>query len=180
MSYASQSAKQSGASLVEVVIAIVVLSIGLTGLFAALHANIGRSADPAVRVQATAIAQSYLEEVMLKPFCDPNLSTDCPTDCMRDLVCSEIACSAVEGSRAQFDDMCDYDSLVNNGAQDQFGAPVPGLGAYTVRVDIEDDDAALNFGGLIAGQVVRIDVTVDHATAAQGANVTLSSYKTNY
>ena len=179
MKDSTQSAHQSGTSLIEVVIAIVVLSVGLTGLFAALNANIGQSADPAVRVQANAVAQSYLEEIMLKPFCDPDLSDDCPATCTvaDPPLCSYASCSAAEGSRAQFDDVCDYNGLADNAAHDQFGAPVPGLGAYNVGVTIQDD--AVSFGGLGKNEVVRIDVTVNHATF-QGMNVMLSGYKTNY
>src|SRR5688572_29028057 len=79
---------QAGFSLIEVVVAIVVIGIGLAGLMA-LYSQLTRaSVDPMVRKQALAVAASLLEEIQLTPFthCDPDdanvytaLATPCTT-----------------------------------------------------------------------------------------------------
>jgi len=68
------AARQSGLSLVELVMFIVVVSVGVVGLLAVQNVTSKSSADPMVRKQALAIAESMLEEVMLMPFtfCDPD------------------------------------------------------------------------------------------------------------
>ena len=64
---------QRGLSLIELLIFIVVVSIGLAGVLLAINTAVARSADPMVRKQALAAAESLLEEIELQPFtyCDP-------------------------------------------------------------------------------------------------------------
>ena len=61
-----------GFSLVELLIFIVVVSAALAGVLRIFNEATARSADPAERRQALAIAESLLEEVSLMPFtfCD--------------------------------------------------------------------------------------------------------------
>lgn len=156
----------NGFSLVEVVIAIVVLSVGLISLLSVFLVNVRHSADPLALEQANAVAQAYMEEILLKAFCDPNdFSSDCPA------ACSAAACGACSGStvsggaaenRSSFDDVCDYDGLADSGgALDQTGAAVPGLDAYNVTVSV-DDNAVLNGLSGAAGQVLAVTVNVSH------------------
>src|SRR5262245_40965898 len=66
-------AAQRGLRLIELIIFIVVVSIGLAGVLMALNVAAARSADPMMRKQALAAAESLLEEIALQPFtyCDP-------------------------------------------------------------------------------------------------------------
>src|SRR3569833_2476555 len=59
---------QAGFTLVEILVAVVVLSIAVGGSMAALSTNAVQSADAMVTEQATAIASAYLNEVLQKPF----------------------------------------------------------------------------------------------------------------
>lgn len=171
-----------GFTLIELVVAIVVLSIGVTAFTQLMNASTVASIDPMVRQQAHALAQSYLEEVMLNPFCDPNLSTDCPTYCTGANICSSCGGTAsplpVE-TRPDFDDVCDYNGLADTGARNQFDAAIAALSAYNVTVTV--DDSAVTLPGLSSGngQVVRIDVSVTHADNPN-VDVTLSTYRTNF
>lgn len=166
-----------GFTLIELVVAIVILSIGVTAFLILINQTVRHSADPMILEQANAIAQSYLEEVMLNSFCDPDFSTDCPNDCTTS-ACTG-GCSLAEGNRSLFDDVCDYDGLNNNGAIDQNNNPVAGLGSFNVSVNVID--SGINFGGLDsdAGEVVRIDVRVTH-DSFQALDLTLSGFRTNY
>lgn len=183
-----------GFSLIELVFAIVILSIGLTGLITLVNNTTKNSVDPQIRVQGNAIARAYLEEIILTSFCEPDFDPDGDglTECSSTTVgegCLVPACSTAspnacgginvtgvaESSRSVFDDVCDYNGLNDVGAEDQNGNPV-GLPDYTVNVMV-DDTATLNTLSGANGQVVRIDVTVTHSS---GDTMRLSAYKTNF
>ncbi len=154
--------KQRGATLIELVITIVIISISVAAVIGALSGMTAHSADPMVEAQAVAIAEAYLEEIMLQSYLDPTTGTVCP---------------AHLGGRSTYDNVCDYNGLVDNGAQDQNGAPPPGLNlsAYTVSVTVSQTATLNNLSG--SGQVLRVDVNVTYGSLV---NITLSGYRTNY
>lgn len=59
---------QAGFTLIEIVVAVVVLAIAVCGTMAGLSAISVQSADAMVTEQATAVASAYLNEVLQKPF----------------------------------------------------------------------------------------------------------------
>jgi MSHA pilin protein MshD len=65
-----------GFSLIELIVAIVILSIGVTGFITLIINTTKNSVDPQIRVQGNAIVRAYLEEVMLNSFCEPNFDPD--------------------------------------------------------------------------------------------------------
>ena len=111
-----------------------------------------RSAVPMVRHQAAAIADAYLEEILLKPLTDPD---------------------GVDGEalRTDFDDIDDYDGLADAGALDQFGNPVAGLASYNVSVSVTSTAA---LPAVPAADVFRVDVTV---LRSPEVNFTVSGYR---
>ena len=143
-----------GFTLIELVISIVVVSVALGGVLMAINYTVTHSADPMLQHQAVAIAESYLEEILLKPFADP------------DGVDSE-------GSRVLFDDVDDYNGLNDSGARDQTGTAIAGLTNYTVAITVTS--TALN--GIGAADSKQITVTVSHPV---GFNISLTGYRTNY
>jgi MSHA pilin protein MshD len=149
---------RAGMSLIELVVAIVVVAICLTGAFALVDSTTRRSADPMLERQATAIGQAYLEEALQKAYLDPSDGKVCPT---------------AEAQRSLFDNVCDYQGLADVGARDQTGALVPGLEAYRVAMSV-DTKATL---GTLSGSsaVLRVDVTV---TDPLGRPLRLSAYRT--
>lgn len=144
--------RERGATLIELVISIVVIAIAASAVLGVLSSSVGRSADAMVMSQAVAIAEAYLEEISLKPFVDPD---------------------GVDGeaTRAAFDDVDDYDGLVDNGARDQFDTPLAPLAQYTVAVTVVPS-AVLT--GVPIGAAERIDVQVTYP----GGVVALTGYKT--
>lgn len=146
-------------SLIELVVAIVVVAICMTGAFALVDATTRRSADPMLERQATSIAEAYLEEILQQAYLDPDDGTVCP---------------AAEAQRGLFDNVCDYRDLTEVGARDQTGALVPGLENYRIAIAI---DSKAKLGALAGSTVVlRIDVTVSDPL---GRPVRLSAYRTN-
>jgi MSHA pilin protein MshD len=146
--------RQAGTTLIELVIAIVIISIAVSAILMVFSMNVGYSADPMIRYQAVAIAEAYLEEISLKSFADPD---------------------GVDGeaNRTLYDDVDDYNGLVDVGARNQFDAALPGLGDYTVSVTVTQ--SALP--SIAAIDNYLINVTVTHAA---NINFTLSAYRPNF
>ncbi len=171
-----------GFTLLELVITIAVMAIGITSFIVLMNAATVSSVDPVVRQQANAIAQSYLEEVLLNPFCDPDLSTDCPAFCTGNNICSTCGGSASPApaeTRPVYDDVCDYNGLSDTGARNQFDAAIASLTDYNVTITV--DDSGVSVSGLDSnnGEIVRVDVNVTHSSYPD-LDLTLSGYRTNF
>lgn len=63
---------QGGFTLIELIVFIVVISVGIVGILSVKNVTVKSSADPMVRKQAAALAESILEEIMLKAYDDPD------------------------------------------------------------------------------------------------------------
>lgn len=125
---------QSGISLIELVIFIVIVSVGIAGILSVMNVTVMHSADPMVRKQAAALADSILEEILLKDYADPDGVSG-------------------ETTRATFDDVDDY-----NGKSNAVFADLPAeLSAYVIGIRVEDGSATL---GVTAKKVT---VTVGNA-----------------
>jgi MSHA pilin protein MshD len=138
---------QLGLTLVELIISIVVISVALTGVISVMNVTVGHSADPVVQHQAIAIAEAYLEEILLLPYSDPD------------------ATEAGE-TRATFDDVDDYHGLSDSGVVDQTGTAVASLSNYNVMVAV----ATVTVNSIT---MKRVDVTVASALGS----LILSGYK---
>lgn len=65
--------RHAGLTIIELIMFIVVVGVGLTGILAVLNVTAKSSADPMIRKNMLAIAEALLEEVRMMPFtyCDP-------------------------------------------------------------------------------------------------------------
>ncbi len=151
--------RQSGLSLIELIIFMVIVGIAMAGIVASINFNVRHSVDPEVKNQALAIAESMLEEIMQQNFSDP-----------------DGGANVVESSRDLYDDIDDYNDYSRNGIS-SINAPaitLSGLESYSVRVEV-DPTASLN--GISGGNAKHITVTV---TGPFSTKVLLESYRTNY
>ena len=85
---------QAGFTLIELVVFMIVVSIGVVGILSVMNTVVKSSADPMVRKQAAALADSILEEILLKPYQDPDGLPN-----------------IVESGRDTYDDVDDYNGL---------------------------------------------------------------------
>ncbi len=146
-------------TLVELIVAIVVISIAVAGVLAALNQATRHGADPMVWEQAVAVAQSYLEEITLAAYADPDGETGCGPE--------------TGETRATYDDVCDYNGLNDaSGAVDRNGNAITGLEAYNVQVSVAD--GTLNG---VTGR--RIEVTVTH-DALPDLQIRIAGWRMNY
>lgn len=145
--------KQSGVTLIELIISIVIVTIAVGAILGTLSTTAASSADPMLRHQAVAIAEAYLEEILLKPFADPD---------------------GIDGEavRAAFDDVDDYNGLADSGARDQFGNPIANLGEYNISVTVVSSSA---LPSVPAADTLRVDVNV---VWRNDINFTVSGYRT--
>lgn len=185
--------RERGLTLAEVVIFIVVVGIAIVGVVVLFNQLTKQSADPGVRKQALAIAQSLMEEIQLQPFtfCDPDDSavyTAQPATYNTD-------CATVEGighegegrypsAANRFDNVSDYDGFSMSGAtiKDITETAIPGMTGYSVIVQVSATNADFPNGGggatpIDAGDALLIAVTV---TGPIGVTVTLHGYRLRY
>jgi MSHA pilin protein MshD len=154
--------KQRGATLVELIISIVVITVAVTGVLLVMQRTGQSSADPMVRHQAVAIAEAYLDEILSKAFEDPS---------------GGETGSAEEGSRADYDDVQDYNGLPDNVVRDQNGNSISGLNAYSVAVTVAGNALGPAAAQVGVADAMRATVTVTHAS---GFSIQVSGYRTNY
>ena len=158
--------RQTGISLVELVLFIAIVSIGIAGILSVMNVTTKSSADPFPRKQAMAIAESMLEEIQLKDFsnpADPNAFIG----------------AAIQANRALFDDIGDYHGFTSAGIFPvDGGTPIAGLEAYNVNVTVVTDGGLGTGASLVPAADARlITVTV---TGPGATVITLSGYRTNY
>jgi MSHA pilin protein MshD len=148
------SIKTRGFTLIEMVVAIVVIGVGLAGVMAAFTATTRNSVDPAIRKQLLVVADQFMEEIQLKPFSndDPNTA---PGGCARDT----------------YNDVADYNGYATTGKVcDIEGNEIPELAGYSVSVSVQS--------GTLVGVPGSLRIQV---TASRGAeSLQLVGWRTDY
>jgi len=147
--------KQNGMTLVELIIAMIIISVGVGGILVAYNTTTKNSVDPLVQKQMVAIAEGMMEEIQRMPFA-PALPT-APGGCLR----------------STHNDLLDYAAYDCADATDMLGNVR--LSGYRVRVAVVADPSAA-FTGVTAGDVMKITVTVSHL----GSSMNLVGWRTNY
>jgi MSHA pilin protein MshD len=140
--------RSRGVTLIELIVAIAVLGIATVSILGVLSALSIRSAETLVRDQAVAIASSYLNEALAKSYGSSGAT-----------------------QRSLFTAVGDYNGLNDNGAYDQRGNAVTGLGQFHVTVGVGPG----TLGAVPPADVSRVDVTVSHPS---GVVLLVSGYRT--
>ncbi len=143
--------RHQGMTLIELIIFIVIVSVGIVGILSVFNVTVKGSADPVVRKQALAVAEAMLDEIMSKSFVP---ATYAGTD------------------RAQFDDISDYSGYTQTGIKAIDGSAISGLESYGLSVTV----VSTALSGVAAGNVKQITVTV----TGGGNGVALTGYRTDY
>lgn len=154
------SKAQRGVTLVELVIAMVIIALGLAGVLGVLSRTSVTSTDPMIIKQMTAIADGMMEEIQLKPFA-PGPGSATANSC----------------NRSNIDDVLDYNGYGGAGGIqvcDMSGAPGPA--GYTVSVAVVPGSGGILTGGIPAADTYQITVTVRNGTN----NYQLVGWRTNF
>lgn len=181
--------RQTGLSLVELVVFIVVMGIGLVAMLLLFGQYTRSSVDPLLRKQALAIASTLLEEVQLQPFtfCDPGDPNVHTATASPGGGCATDEAIGAEGAESRygplfFDNVSDYDGFsMAAGAIRTIDDPTPiaPLADYSVSVAVASI-AANELGPLVAttSDALRITVTATHVPT--NTAVTLQGYRLRY
>jgi MSHA pilin protein MshD len=152
---------ESGLTLMELILFIIVVSVGLAGVLAVLNLTATKSSDPFPVKQAMAVAEAVIEEISLKNYAKP---------------AGGFAGPWTQANRQYFDSVDDFATppftWPSNGIYTQTGAsPLAGLTAYKVN---QVTVAATTLNG-VAAKLITVQVS-----DPTGAIYQLSAYRTNY
>jgi len=129
---ALQRPNQFGVTLIELVIFIVIISVGLVGILSVMNVTTRSSADPMVRKQAMAMAEAVLEEILSK---DGNPATTLPeTDFTN---CSNRASYVGVWDYACFDGA--PATAVISGVNTLGSSSIPALAGFTATVAVASE-----------------------------------------
>ncbi|MES1998721.1 MAG: type II secretion system protein [Pseudomonadota bacterium] len=175
--------RQAGLSLIELVMFIVIVGVAVAGVLSVMNVTTRHSADPMLRKQAQAIAESLLEEIELQPFtyCDPDDTNAANATgafvgvngCTTTVEALGPEAGETRYTAPQFDNVNDYSGFSMSPIVDITGSPIAGLGAYTATVSITQAGATFS---LPAAEVLQIDVRV----VSGDADITLTGYRFRY
>jgi MSHA pilin protein MshD len=152
--------RMRGFTLIEMVVAMVIIGVGLAGVLLTFNTVVKSSADPMIQKQMVAVAEELMEEILLKPHA---VAGTAPTNAL-------AACGAAPAVRSGFDDVRDYHLYQTTGVCDVDGDAVAGLETYSVSVSV----SSASWLGI--ADSLRIEVTVTRA----GESFRLTGWRTPY
>ena len=153
----SCSVRQRGFTLIELIIFIVVVAAGMAGILSVMNTVVKSSADPMIRKQTVAIAESLLEEILLKDYAKPTGST--------------ATSFSAGGTRNLYDCVDDYNNYVTTAGivqPDAAATAVNGLGSYNISPKVVVSTTTLNG--------VAVKMAVVSVTGPQGT-FSLTGYR---
>ena len=160
----SRYTRSAGVTLVELIVALVIMGVALAGVVAVYASTTRASVDPVIVQQMQAIADNMMEEVLLKPYAP-----------------GPAPGAGVGGARVNFDDVRDYDGYGQaiQGIRDVEGNAIPGLERYTVLVTVTPT-ALTNIANTDALQiVVMVSVNGSAANTSLPRPIVLTGWRTN-
>lgn len=159
---------QAGATLVELVITIVIISVAIAGTVGAFSLIAGRSADPLNQTRAVTLAQIYMDEILGRRYDEDTPVGGVPKK-------PGCTINTEEGSRADYDDVDDYNAINNSAPQNAEGTLLAADYAnFLISVDVQCAGSEV---GLPADDAKRIDLAI---TDPSGQGYNFSVYRANY
>lgn len=152
--------QQLGASLIELIMFIMIVSTALAGILLVMNTTTGGSANPLLRKQAIAAAYSLLEEIELQDFTSV----------------SGVTVAVTQANRASaYHIVSDYNNFATSGIFQVTDAASASAVLANYNASVAVSGVVLN--GIPAASSVQIDVTV---TAPNGETITATGYRTAY
>jgi MSHA pilin protein MshD len=118
---------QQGLTLIELIVFIIIVSVGLVGILSVMNSTVAASANPLQRKQAMAMAEAILEEVLAKDAVATLPETDFVTCANRARYVGVADYACFDGAPA---------TAVIRGIDTLGSAPVAALAGFTARVAV--------------------------------------------
>ncbi len=170
--------QQSGFTLIETIIVIVMVGAMMAGMASLFMTNVGNSHRPFLRERALAVANAFMDEISRKRWNECSLIGGGALNTAAGLCPDGITAIPAIGSdgeaRATFDDIDDYHGLNQSPPQDSAGSNMPGYAGFTVNVTVTQPGGAWNT--ISAADVRLITVSV---TSSSNETITVSTYRVN-
>lgn len=146
--------RQRGLTLIELILFIVIVGAAVAGVLAVFVQATRGSADPLIRKQAIAVAESLLEEIMAVHY-----------------TCPDASCAAVTtANRTATHAIGDYDGFTMTGIHALDGTAITQLAGYTAKVTVAPQAAWSGVNGR------QITIRVSRGSES----VTLSGWRGGY
>jgi MSHA pilin protein MshD len=176
MRAAFRSSRVKGFSLLELILFIVIVSVGLAGVLTVFTNSVRSSSDPMILKQVTLIAEATMNEIMQKSFSNTSLDSVGCTGA------TTPSCNSNSWTdRPNYNDVDDYNGFsktgVNAGIRQIDGTTaVTGLESYTLQVTVTGTALGPAGSVITAANAKQITVTV----TGGGQTITLIGFRTNY
>ncbi len=169
--------QQTGFTLVETIIVIVLVGAMMAGMTSLFMSSVGNSHRPFLRQKALAVINAFMDEISHKRW---NEATPLGGGCVNTgASCATGPVAIAIGSdgelRATYDDIDDYHGLSQSPPQDSSGTDMPGYAGYTVTVSVVQPGA--NWNSIAAEDVRLITVSV---TSSSNESIEISAYRVNF
>jgi len=184
----STKSRQTGVSLIELVLFIVIVGVAVAGILMVMNNVTAHSADPMLRKQAIAVADSLMEEIALHPFtyCDPadaNFFTaasngGCAVSSNDESLLVPQAGESRYNNASPYNNVGDYNAFaMTSGIYGIDNSPIAELANYNASVAITNVGTTF---GLAATAVLRIVVTVTSGSDSYSLTSFRFRYAPNY
>ncbi|MFZ6813676.1 type IV pilus modification PilV family protein [Undibacterium sp. Rencai35W] len=181
--------RQSGISLIELIMFIVIVSLAMVGILSVMNVTSKASADPMLRKQAIAIGESLLEEITLQAFTyclptDANVGTATNTAACtggapnsEDVLPATARVSNLAGVPRTANNVADYNNLDLPTTIYDISGNAVGTTGYSAKVAITQVGATAFTPALNNNDALQIDVTVKDPAAN---TILLTAYRLRY
>lgn len=172
--------RQTGFTLVELVVGIVVMAVALTVLSTVFFSSAGRSVEPMLQIRAAEFAQALMDEILAKPFDETTPLGGIPA-------CTGCTASAGFGSdgesRGNYDDVDDYHDSCGSpiAISNALGNPVDHFANYSMEVCVSYDG---DYDGVADNntnaKLIVVTIYLPQGAGLDNNQLQLSAYKGNY
>jgi MSHA pilin protein MshD len=192
---------QTGLTLVELVVTIVILAIALVAVTQMMGTGLSRSSDTLLELRTATLAKAYIDEILGKRFDEksanngvpPCRAPDGPGGVPATQECTVFASFGPDGGevRDEFDDVDDYDDIdegeggLNPDLEDIDGNTRTGYDRFRVVVDVRyidvaDEESALNQNNELDDEYDAKVITVTVSHALLRTPFVYTAYKSNF
>jgi MSHA pilin protein MshD len=153
-----------GFTLIELIVTMLIISIAALGVTYSLSLGLRHQSDALWQAKTVALAEAYLEEILARRYDENSPSGGVPPCTPSSTACSAPGAFNDGEIRAEYDDVDDYDGLVEQPPRDVSGNPRPDYDSYRVAISVAYSNPA---------QIAALGL--DSATDAKLVTVTVST-----